>query len=83
VLPDLAESDLAKIDIEGSEWEILSDPRFGTVPAVIVEYHPALCPGPDPRAEAMRLLEGAGYATEPVFHYETGIGAVWGYKPAR
>ena len=30
VLPPMAEADLVKIDIEGGEWPILTDPRFAT-----------------------------------------------------
>ena len=42
-----AATDLAKIDIEGSEWPILADARMSTlaVPALVLEYHPEGCPG--------------------------------------
>ena len=48
----MAEADLVKIDIEGGEWPILTDPRFAQLPtpALVIEYHPAGCPGPDPQA---------------------------------
>ena len=44
----LEQADLAKIDIEGGEWAIVGDPRFAdsAPPAVVLEYHPELCPEP-------------------------------------
>ena len=47
----LAESaDLIKIDIEGSEWEILADPRLAElgVTALVMEWHDKSCPHDDP-----------------------------------
>ena len=46
VLPELDAADLVKIDIEGAEWDLLADPRFGrTRPRVVVlEYHEEGCP---------------------------------------
>lgn len=36
----LGSFDLAKIDIEGSEWELLADPRFPQLaPVVVMEWH--------------------------------------------
>jgi FkbM family methyltransferase len=74
--------DLLKIDIEGGEWAILGDERFRDVSAraLALEYHPHLCPGPDPRAEATRLLSAAGYRTKTVFHDPRGIGMVWAWR---
>ena len=42
VFPYLAAADLVKIDIEGSEWEILADARFAGIAArvLVLEYHP-------------------------------------------
>jgi FkbM family methyltransferase len=60
----LADSaDLIKMDIEGSEWDILADPRLGAVPAraLVMEWHELLCPHPDPRAAAREALERAGF----------------------
>jgi FkbM family methyltransferase len=63
VLPTLAECDLAKIDIEGGEWEILQDPRLGRAgpTAIVLEYHQERCPDAFPHATARRLLAEAGY----------------------
>ncbi len=58
VLSLLEEADVVKIDIEGSEWPILADPRFRAIPAVLIglEYHPQGCPGPDPRSVALAIF---------------------------
>jgi FkbM family methyltransferase len=82
VLPELAGSDLAKIDIEGGEWAILADERLQEKgPAVlVVEYHPHLCPAADPHDEAQGLLRGAGYEPSVVFRREDGHGMLWGLR---
>ncbi len=74
--------DLLKIDIEGSEWPILADPRIGAleVPVVMLEYHAHGAPAGDP-AEAVRgALEAAGYATETTLDSAPGFGVLWGWK---
>jgi FkbM family methyltransferase len=55
--------DLVKMDIEGGEWQILSDPRLATAPIKVIrlEWHTLLCPEPDARAAAIRLFEAAGF----------------------
>jgi FkbM family methyltransferase len=65
--PALQDTDLAKIDIEGGEWEILADHRFAAMGprSLVMEYHPRLCPGSDPRVFAERLLTEAGYLIVP------------------
>jgi FkbM family methyltransferase len=67
VLPALSEADLAKIDIEGGEWAILTDERLraGGPRALVLEYHERNCPGPSPREEAIGRLEHAGYTIVP------------------
>lgn len=59
----LAGADLLKLDIEGAEWPILTDPRFAALPltGVMLEYHRNLCPEDDPQAFVTRTLEDAGY----------------------
>lgn len=61
IFPFLRDVDLVKIDIEGAEWALLEDPRFGAARNVVMEYHPMRCPGPYPRTLARRLLEERGY----------------------
>lgn len=61
VFPFLRGVDLLKIDIEGGEWRLLADPRFGAPQNVVMEYHPMMCPGTDPRALVKHLLKERGY----------------------
>jgi FkbM family methyltransferase len=63
VFPELAHTDLAKIDIEGAEWNILQDTRLsksGPV-ALALEVHASEAPRADFAAAARSLLAGAGY----------------------
>ena len=81
--PDLVRAhgqpDFLKIDIEGGEWEILADTRFGelSVPVISMEYHGLHCPGPDPRSHALALLHDAGYRVEPFLERQPGIAEIW------
>lgn len=76
--------DLLKIDIEGAEWPIVADPRFGSidVPVVMLEHHPAGCPDRVPSEAAAVALEMAGYRTLPAFQEPDGTGIVWGWRSA-
>lgn len=76
--------DLLKLDIEGGEWAILTDPRLATLAAtaIVMEWHQHLCPEPDPHAAARRLLVGAGYEIvqdEPAEHGRNGV--LWAARP--
>jgi FkbM family methyltransferase len=89
VFPLLADVDLIKIDIEGGEWDLLSDPRFSALPAraLALEYHPHLCPAPDPRTLVTALLRGAGWELHEVFHNPDppllhGSGMFWAWRAA-
>jgi FkbM family methyltransferase len=86
VLPELTKAELVKIDIEGAEWALLADPRFGGLRAatIVLEYHADGCPSPDPRAAAEEALRDAGFEIahtqrKPAF----GAGVVWGYRSAQ
>jgi len=72
----LREADVVKMDIEGEEWNILLDPRWPDVSAraVLMEYHPDGCPGPDPRALARERLRTSGFVVEDVMHNLAGHG---------
>lgn len=76
--------DLIKIDIEGSEWDLLRDPRMRELDAtaLVVEWH-APCSGTrDPAADAVALLQTAGFCTwEPAARATTGI--VWGWRACK
>ncbi len=79
----LGDADLLKLDVEGGEWEILHDPRLASAgpPAVVLEYHPFLAPGPDPRGAAHAALRAAGYATEEVVHrVHDDVGMLWAWR---
>lgn len=82
--PYLERADIAKINIEGGEWDLLLDARFPELglPALVMEYHDILCPQPDFHALAMERLTHAGYATEQVFLTGTE-GVLWAWKPGR
>lgn len=79
----LAEAcDFIKIDIEGSEWELLRDPRLSSAgaAALIVEWHDTGSGLRDPAGEAVRLLREAGFQTREVPSQPT-VGMVWGWRP--
>jgi len=82
VFRDLARADLLKMDIEGGEWAILQDPRFGETPlqAVVMEFHTWGCPEPDPEGCARRLFQGAGFTVGPVTHAGPGVGMLWAWR---
>jgi FkbM family methyltransferase len=72
--------DLMKIDIEGGEWAILTDPRFQQICAdtITLEWHSRSCPADDPHECAVRLLDGAGFDVvqdSPAAH--GGNGTLW------
>jgi FkbM family methyltransferase len=84
VMPDLLNAELVKIDIEGAEWPILTDPRFhGLVArAVVLEYHRWGCPEDDPRATAEEALRAGGYElAHGVQKPSVGAGVLWGWRP--
>jgi FkbM family methyltransferase len=70
---------LVKIDIEGSEWDLLRDPRMRELDAaaVAVEWHVRRSGTEHPAAEMVHLLERAGFETR-----ETSQAVVWGWRPA-
>jgi FkbM family methyltransferase len=85
VFPFLEDVDLLKIDIEGAEWPILTDPRFGAGVAktLALEYHPYGSPEPDAGALALRLLREAGYETQVTdFGLPSGHGMLWAWRGA-
>jgi FkbM family methyltransferase len=79
VFPFLQEVDLLKMDIEGGEWAILSDPRLAGIPAraVVLEFHPWMAPPGNPSESAAAYLRGAGFeicGSEPA---GDGMGVMW------
>lgn len=83
VLPLLGKAHLAKIDIEGGEWAILSDRRFPdhAPPVMVLEYHPHLAPhNGAPREVLERRLKECGYELSPIVHRPDGHGMVWAWR---
>ena len=81
VMPRMKLADLVKIDIEGSEWDILRDARLAeSAPVLVVEYHEWSSPGDDPAAAALGLLEAAGYTTGIPVEDAPGFGVVWAWR---
>ncbi|MDX6642052.1 MAG: hypothetical protein QOD76_14 [Solirubrobacteraceae bacterium] len=81
VFPFLANADLAKIDIEGAEWEILADPRFADLQtvALVLEYHPVYAPDSDAEGTVRRELARAGYDTGPTVR-GSDSGLIWAWR---
>jgi FkbM family methyltransferase len=79
VLPRLPEFDLAKIDVEGAEWELLADKRFAEVGphALALEFHTHLAP---PAADAEAALSAAGYSLEGRLAFGEGHGLLWALR---
>lgn len=80
VFPHIAEADLVKMNIEGSEWDILHDARLAeTSVSWIVEYHRIANPDPEIHMLARRLFECAGY-TVCLATKSEGNGLLWAWK---
>ena len=84
VLPELAEADVVKIDVEGAEWTLLADPRFSLLrpKVVVLEYHGEGSSDQDSAAVAERGLRAAGLEVvrgdrKPQF----GAGLLWAFAP--
>ncbi len=82
VYPYIDQVDFVKMNIEGSEWEILQDARLAATDVVwIVEYHRIRNPEPAITEHVQRLFHDAGYATwVAVGHDDNGL--VWAWKAA-
>ena len=83
VFPLLADADLVKMDIEGSEWEILADPRWSELQAtaVVLEYHDMYTGAADAAQATAEALERAGYQTGPP-QSSGPAGTMWAWKDA-
>ncbi|MEJ7804215.1 MAG: FkbM family methyltransferase [Candidatus Limnocylindria bacterium] len=82
VLPMMRDVDLIKIDIEGSEWPILADPRMADVQAPIaMEWHDAGAPTQPAHAAAVSALRAVGFMTQgEEFGYDHGF--IWAWRPS-
>lgn len=80
VFGHIAEADLVKMNIEGSEWDILEDPRLAETSASwIVEYHRIASPEPDIHSLVRDLFERAGYTVRLSSKTEDN-GLVWAWR---
>jgi FkbM family methyltransferase len=76
----IAEADLVKMNIEGSEWEILQDPRLAhTSASWIVEYHRIANPDGDIHRQVRELFERAGYSVRLAAKVKDN-GLLWAWK---
>jgi FkbM family methyltransferase len=82
VLPLLAQADLVKMDIEGAEWPILSDPRFASlgIATLVLEYHPQGAPQDDTLAAVREMLGRAGFTVDKPVQQHGGLGVIWGWR---
>jgi FkbM family methyltransferase len=83
VFPLINEADFVKMDIEGSEWPILLDPRFEHVTPlmIVLEWHQDGCPVDDACDAALGAFHRAGYRT---IGEATGYphGVIWAWRVA-
>jgi FkbM family methyltransferase len=78
--------DLLKIDIEGSEWPILADPRLSDLRArvLVMEWHWRFALVPDAHAAALTFLIDAGYEIQrdSVDPQRGHTGLIWASRPS-
>ena len=82
VFPYLGKADFAKIDIEGGEWAILSDPRLADLHSLTLamEYHRNRAPSLPAEQAARDLLTAAGFQVGHVTPNHWGHGTLWAWK---
>lgn len=73
--------DILKIDIEGGEYELLSDPRFAelNVRVLVIEWHNT-SEHPDGRPWCLDRLESLGYRVEAGAEDPPSAGLLWAYR---
>ena len=80
VFEHMADADLVKMNIEGSEWEILQDVRLADTSGVwIVEYHRLRNPEANITSLIRGLFESGGYTTRIAMSHEDN-GLLWAWK---
>lgn len=74
--------DLLKMDIEGGEWSILTDPRAPSLEAdvLVLEWHARGCPEADAHEAATRLVREAGYSHIEDVEVGTYNGVLWAWR---
>lgn len=78
----LEHADVAKIDIEGGEWPLLTDERLSRSPvrAVVLELHDDGNGGAAYRERARDLLRAAGFTPGPLFDERPDTACVWAWR---
>lgn len=81
VFPHMNSCDLVKMDIEGSEWPILADPRFADAKCsiIVVEWHERGASG-EAYSTAVSCLRKAGFETVGS-RGQDSHGVLWGWRP--
>ncbi|MEQ8834900.1 MAG: FkbM family methyltransferase [Miltoncostaeaceae bacterium] len=81
-IPDIVAADLVKVDIEGSEWDLLADERLDGLRAraLFIEYHPWGCPGDEPAAVVTERLRGLGFTVQVLMEFPDGMGELWAWR---
>lgn len=81
-LPLFEAADFVKMDIEGGEWPILSDPRLADLErlTLVIEYHRHNAPSLPASAAARTLLEAAGFEVGFDTPNYWGHGTLWAWK---
>jgi FkbM family methyltransferase len=75
---------LLKIDIEGGEWALLTDPRLPAYNArvIVLEWHTRGCPAEEPHRLARTSLKAAGFILAADRPSPTGRnGLIWAMRP--
>jgi hypothetical protein len=70
-----------KTDVEGAEWALLTDDRFGDARprAIVMEYHSAGCPADNAKRFATDRLTQLGYEVQAASSdANPGSGRFWG-----
>lgn len=83
MLPRLADTDLVKIDIEGSEWGgILQDPRFAllNIRALVMEWHRYGYPDDDSPSFVEGILKDAGFQVKHDQSVSEECGTLWAWR---
>ena len=80
--PLFAAADLVKMDIEGGEWPVLTDPRLADLErlTLVMEYHRVGAPSLPASAAARGLLEAAGFEVGHDTPNYWGHGTLWAWK---
>jgi FkbM family methyltransferase len=78
----LRDADLLKMDIQGAEWPLVTDDRFRklSAAAMVIEYHPYLCPADDALGLLTATLERSGYKVTAPTDVHLGEGTVWAWR---